>query len=364
MTLDARGREAGRAFRAEIERMETTETADGASIERFQRFHARKQRGQRIRAGLVAAAAAVAAIVFVVRAFEAAEPNAPAAPNVPSGLILYGDWDASVQRADWFTVQPDGSQPSDLHVSATCAVWFPDGSKILITNDAAVGTGTPLRPAVVDPDGSNLRLLDATRNLDLNLGCGDVSPDGTRIALEGFGQDGHAELDGIYSVRASDGGGLVRLLEGPISLPRYSPDGTRLSFFDIKEGVSPTGSGALFVMGADGTDSVRITPWGYAFDDTAWSPDGSWIVFQRPYGQLYLVRPDGSDLHRVPLNLPPGTGALNPSWSPDGTWIVFSLQRSDRGEIYMARPDGTGLREVAGAPDVQGQHPDWVAPSD
>jgi Tol biopolymer transport system component len=362
MTLDSRGRAAGRAFRAQIERMETTETNRG-SIERFERFRAGRQRGQRIRAGLVAAAAAVAAIVFVVRAFDAAERNAPAAPKVPGGLILYGDWDASVQRADWFTVRPDGSQPSDLHVSATCAVWFPDGSKILITNDAAVGAGTPLRPAVVDPDGSNLRPLDATRNPDLNLGCGDVSPDGSRIAVEGFGQSGHAELDGIYSVRASDGGGLVRFLEGPVSPPRYSPDGTRLSFFDTKEGVSPTGSGALFVMGADGTKPVRITPWGYAFDDHAWSPDGSWIVFQRPYGQLYLVRPDGSDLHRLPLDLPPGTGALNPSWSSDGTWIAFSLQRSDQAEIYMARPDGTGLRKVTGAPHVQGQRPDWVAPS-
>ena len=68
-----------------------------------------------------------------------------------------------------------------------------------------------------------------------------MSPDGTRIALEGFGQGGDPALDGIYSVRASDGGGLTRLLEGPVSPPRYSPDGTRLSFFDTKEGVSPTG---------------------------------------------------------------------------------------------------------------------------
>jgi TolB protein len=363
MTLDDRGREAGRAFRAEIERIGTTDSGR-VSIERFERFRAGKQRRQRIGSGLLAAVAAVGAIIFVVRAFEAGERNTPAGPGRTGGLILYGDWDPNVQRADWFTVRPDGSQPRDLHVNATCAVWFPDGSRILITNDAAVGAGTPLRPAVVEPDGLNLRPLDGTPNPDLNLGCGDVSPDGTRIALEGFGQDGHAELDGIYSVRASDGGGLVRLLKGPVSPPRYSPDGTRLSFFDTKEGVSPTGSGALFVMGADGTHLVRITPWGYAFDDHAWSPDGRWLVFQRPYGQLYLVRPDGSDLHRVPLDLAPGTGALNPSWSPDGTWIVFSLQRSDHAEIYMARPDGTGLRKVTGAPDAERQHPDWAVPPD
>jgi Tol biopolymer transport system component len=249
-----------------------------------------------------------------------------------------------------------------LGLMATCAVWWPDGSAILTTDDTAAGPGRPLRPAVVDPDGSDLRRLDAVDNPDLNLGCGDVSPDGTTIALEGFGQDGHPELDGIYSIDASDGGSLELLLAGPVAPPRYSPDGTRLSFFDDKAGVSPTGSGALFVMRADGTDPVRITPWGFAFGDHAWSPDGRWIVFQRPYGQLYLVRPDGSGLRRVPLELPPGSGALNPSWLPNGAWIVFSLQRDESAAIAIVRPDGTGLRSVPTA--VGGlQDPDWVTPS-
>jgi WD40 repeat protein len=358
MRLEDRGRRAADGIHRAVGG--TILPADDA-LERFQRFRARKQRNQRIGAGLLAAAVTVTTIVFLGQAFSRFERKQPAAPSGPGGLILYGNWDAKVQQADWFTVRPDGSEMRDLHVTATCAVWFPDGSKILITNDAAVGAG-PLRPAVVDPDGSNLRPLGATRNPDLNLGCGDVSPDGTRVALEGFGEDGHPELDGIYSVRASDGGGLIRILGGPVSPPRYSPDGTRLTFFDTKEGVSPSGSGALFVMRADGTDPVRITPWGYAFPDHAWSPDGSWIVFQRPYGQLYLVHPDGSALHRVPLQLPPGTGALNPSWSPEGRRIVFSLQRSDKAEIYMVRLDGTGLRKVTGAAGAQEQQPDWETP--
>ena len=261
-------------------------------------------------------------------------------------------------------MSPDGSGARDLNLSATCAQWFPDGSRILVTNDAAVAPGSPLRPATIEPDGTGLQPLDATGNPALHLGCGDVSPDGRRIALEGFGQDGHSKLDGIYSVRASDGGDLVRLVRGPVSPPRYSPDGTRLSFFDTKEGISPTGSGALFVLPSDGrADPVRITPWGSTFGDHAWSPDGSWIVFQRPYGQLYLVRPDGSDLHPVPVELPSGSGALNPSWSPDGAWIVFSLQSSDAADISMVRVEGTGLRDVVTAPGAQLQHPDWAAPS-
>ncbi len=361
MRLEDRGRRAAEGIRRAVESTDDIVPAHDA-IERFERFRARKQRNQRIGAGLLAATVSVAAVVFFGQMFSRLDRKQPAAPSVPGGLILYGDWDEKMQQADWFTVRPDGSDIRDLGVTATCAVWFPDGSKILITNDAAAGPGQPLRPAVVDPDGTNLRPLDAMRNPDLNLGCGDVSPDGTRIALEGFGNRGHPELNGIYSVRTSDGGGLIRLLRGPVSPPRYSPDGTRLSFFDMKEGVSPSGSGALFVMRNDGTDRVRITPWGYAFGDHAWSPDGRWIVFQRPHGQLYLVHPDGSALRRVPLRLPPGTGALNPSWSPDGEWIVFSLQRPDNAEIHIVRPDGTGLRKVTGAPGAQEQTPDWETP--
>jgi Tol biopolymer transport system component len=361
MRLEDRGRRAAKG----IHRAVGPQDGDAPgyeAVERFHRFRTRKQRNQRIGAGVLAAAVTTLTIVFLGQAFSPLGRNEPATPSGPGGLILYGDWDAKAQQADWYTVRPDGSGTRDLDVTATCAVWFPDGSRILITNDAAVGAGTPLRPAVVDPDGSNLRPLDATTNPNLNLGCGDVSPDGTRIALEGFGESGHPELNGIYSVRTSDGGGLIRILRGPVSPPRYSPDGSRLSIFDIKEGVSPSGSGALFVMRADGSDLVRITPWGSAFSDHAWSPDGSRIVFQRPYGQLYLVHPDGSALHRIPLQLPRNAGALNPSWSPDGRWIVFSLQRSDRAEIYMARPDGTGLRKVTGGPGAQEQRPDWGTP--
>ena len=39
--------------------------------------------------------------------------------------------------AAWFTVRPDGTAVRDLGIETTCAVWYPDGSGILITNDDA-----------------------------------------------------------------------------------------------------------------------------------------------------------------------------------------------------------------------------------
>lgn len=359
MNVDERGRVAGDELRQAF----TGRDRFGAAVE-LERLHEerlRRARHQRRRAGLVAAAITVVAIVLLASVLRTRAPVVPANP-VPAGTILYGRWDPQTRQVHWFTANADGSLVRDLGLDVTCARWVPGDNEILITNDAASGPREPLRPAIVDADGSGLRSLDAVDNRDLELGCGDVSPDGERIALEGFGRHGHHELDGIYTIRTRDGGDLVELLRGPVAPPTYSPDGSQLAFVDTsKEGVSPTGSGALFVMPADGSaDPVRITPWGFTFGDHAWSPDGQWLVFQRPYGQLYLVHPDGSGIHPIPLQLPQGTGALNPSFSPDGTWIAFSLQRGSSSEIWVVRPDGTDLRPAITSPNASLQHPDWA----
>jgi Tol biopolymer transport system component len=112
-------------------------------------------------------------------------------------------------------------------------------------------------------------------------------------------------------------------------------------------------------MNADGTGLRRITPWGFAFLGQNWAPDGTWIVFQHPYGQLYLVHPDGSGLHQVPLQLPAGAGAQDPAWSPDGTWIVFSLDHGIQANIFIVRPDGSGLQQVTHTSNLSLQNPDW-----
>jgi hypothetical protein len=353
VTVDERGRRAGQEARRAID------TSGGSTISplvRFHRYRSRRQRNQRVTAAVVAAAIGVAAVGLVISVLGPVAPS-PAAP-MPGGRILFGLWDAGRQRASWYTADPDGDELVDLGIVASCAEWFPDGRRILITNDAERGPGTPLRPAVVEPDGSGLQRLDAAETR-LELGCGEVSPDGSRLVLEGFDERDDT-VNGIFTVRASDGGDLTRLTTGSDSYPQYSPDGSEVVFHRTKPGVQPAGAGALFVVDAEGGTARRITPWGSAFLDQDWSPDGDWIVFQRPYGELMLVRPDGSDLHAVPVELPPGKGASEPSWSPDSEWIVFAMQGGGRADIFVVRPEGGDLRRIVDAAG-QGAGPDWGA---
>jgi hypothetical protein len=358
VNLDERARRAASDVRREVGDPEFHRSGERDEFERFEHALRRKTRNQRVAAAFVAVGLAALGIAFVARALGP-EGSRPAAPTLPAGSILFGKWDQEISQARWFTAAPDGSNVQDLGVVATCAEWFPDGHAILITNDADRGPGRPLRPAVIRPDGTARRVLDGARDPDLELGCGEVSPDGSRIVLEGFNERDESH-NGIYTIRATDGGGLERLTAGLDGPPQYSPDGTRVVFMRTKPGVLPDGAGALFVVGTDGTRARRITPWGSAFLDVAWSPDGLWIAFQRPYGELYLVHPDGSGMHEVPVDLPSGAGARQPSWSPDGAWLVFALGRDGASDIYAVRPDGTGLTRVTGSPGGDDTSPDWA----
>jgi hypothetical protein len=360
MNVDERGRSAAAELRSAF--TGTERFGVGVELERLHEERLRRARNQRLRAGLVAAAITIVTIVLLASVLRDRSPVVPAT-RVPTGTVLYGRWNSKTEQARWFTANVDGSNVRDLGVTATCARWLPGGTEILITNDAAFSPDHPLRPAIVRADGSNMRPLEGTKDPALNLGCGDVSPDGRFIVLEGFTKDG--SRNGIYVVRSSDGAGLRAVsMSQPgeyIGDPIFSPAETRIAFFRSKAGISPQGAGAIFTVNVDGSDLQRITPWGGAFMDQGWSPDDQWIVYQRPYGVLTLVHPDGSERHDIPLMLPPGAGAQNPSWSPDGQWIVFSFTHDNTANIYMVRPDGTSLTQITTEPGVDEQRPVWTS---
>lgn len=54
----------------------------------------------------------------------------------------------------------------------------------------------------------------------------------------------------------------------------------------------------------------------------AWSPNGEWLAYSIYEDGLYIMRKDGTDIHKVVDNPLPRTPIA--SWSPDGQWLVYS----------------------------------------
>ena len=109
-----------------------------------------------------------------------------------------------------FTINPNGSERDAVGPpgSTTCTGWSPNGGKVLCN----VWGQNHVQPATANPDGSGFRLLNPARKLDLF--CLSWSPDGRRLLCHSEGMLNPAQA-GLYSIRAADGRGLVRITASP-----------------------------------------------------------------------------------------------------------------------------------------------------
>jgi Tol biopolymer transport system component len=302
---------------------------------------------------------------LVAFAFVAVHPAWAKVPG-PNGRIAFDRFDPATGDGAVFTANPDGTDEVQLLLPPHAGFlprWAPDGSKIV------VGAANPeglFRPATINPDGSGFTLLD-NPDPSLYLVAGAWSSDGARLACEGWDDVHPDRTPGVFTVRSSDGGDLVRLTANPFGghdIPGdYSPDGTRIVFSRGNPPLHDTN--ALFVVNADGTGLRQLTPWGLASGSADWSPDGSKIVFagaeNRPKGPLWVINPDGTGLRKIFQDTQGGV-AFAPVWSPDGTKILFARNPAPRqggqNDLYTINPDGTGLTQVTHTPDFE-DFPDW-----
>lgn len=324
----------------------------------------------------VAAAAMVLGCLVLVACSEeapnASEPNVSAAPQAPEpdGRIAFVRGDPEEGETVTYTVNPDGSDEEQLFFDGQSEAprWSPDGTEIQI-NCCDDGMAAHF----VDPDTGDIVRTLPQPDPELETFCGAArSPDGERILCEGYGVS-DPSLNGIYTIRASDGGGLKRITSNPggEDIPgEYSPDGTRVVFFRSNE----DGATGIFVTNLDGTGLERVSPSDLQFEPAgAWSPDGSQILLETSasdlHSEIWVVNADGSSPHELPITPacggpfsdPNSFGCFDPAWSPDGSQIVFARSNAEgEANISIVNADGSRLIQVTdGGFDHQ---PDWGTP--
>jgi TolB protein len=118
---------------------------------------------------------------------------------------------------------------------------------------------------------------------------------------------------------------------------------------------------AIFVLDDRYKTQKQITTMDRFSYDPAWSPGGEWIAFVSTEGgndEIFLIRPDGSDLRRLTTNT--WEWDKHPTWSPDGSQIVFwSNRESGRRQLWIMNADGSNPRELLESP-YNDWDPIWV----
>jgi Bacterial Ig-like domain (group 2)/WD40-like Beta Propeller Repeat len=243
-----------------------------------------------------------------------------------------------------YVMNSDGSNQANLTNAAASADWN----------------------GMAEPGGG--RVVAFTSDRDGNWEIYTVDRDGPGAPPENLTNDPRRDADPAWSWDASkiafaredtiwvmdpDGSNAVSLgVEG--RHPTWSPDGSRLAFLrgPIQFPTAQTSPGALYVMDADGSNQVNVSPGSGSQDRTPeWSPDGANIVFNTRFGAsggtlVYTIGPDGSNLVTVE-----GTGALSvgwATWSPSGGQIAYSgpAAGSNDYEVWIMNADGSGNGQI------------------
>ncbi len=353
------------SVRTTLERIGDRVPVPEPAFERLVRRRDRKRRNQRITAAAIAALLALVSMSILVRSFRGTQRPANEPTPVPSPEGIFADVGGWIAWGNLSTEGPqhkhrpqgiwavDPTRPNDPKAriqlsdpSGEPLAWSSDGSKLLIWRVRRLEGPAPPPPRwtglfVLNADGTETKLVGHRPGAPYIFSGGSFSPDGSKVVF--------ATSGGMYTVDAD--GGTPRILAAGGVNPTFSPDGTKIAYFDIREGPGHT----LRVMNADGTGD-RVLLDGQAVDcyypsteiRPAWSPDGTHIAFschEHEHG-IRVVGAEGSDLRTVIRN------GLNPYWSPDGSRIAFEVPSAGGyrvGRLAIANADGTHI-QVFGYP--------------
>ncbi len=149
----------------------------------------------------------------------------------------------------------------------------------------------------------------------------DVSPDGREIAFDLLGD--------IY-IMPIDGGEATLLRGGPAFevQPRFSPDGTRISYTSDKGG-----GDNIWIMKRDGGDPRQVTKEDFRLlNNSCWTPDGEYLVAKKHFtsrrslgaGEMWIYHTSGGKGLQLTKRRNDQQDVGEPCVSPDGRYVYFS----------------------------------------
>jgi TolB protein len=206
-------------------------------------------------------------------------------------------------------------------------------TRIVFVDESGPKNKRMKRLAIMDQDGSNVKLLTTGQNLVLTP---RFSPSTQEITYTSF----ENETPKVYLLNIETGQKeIVGAFPGMTFAPRFSPDGQR-----IVMSLERDGNSNLFVMDLRSRRTMRLTNDNAIDTAPCYSPDGRAIVFESDRAgsrQLYVMGADGSNPRRISQG---GGSYSTPVWSPRGDLIAFTKMSGGQFLIGVLRPDGSGER--------------------
>jgi serine/threonine protein kinase/Tol biopolymer transport system component len=257
-------------------------------------------------------------------------------------------WEVSAQGTNLHPLFPRWHNSSD----ECCGKWTADGKYFVFQSQGQIWavfeksgflhqstgepmqlTSSPLNLSTPIPSKDGKKLFVIGRMYRGELQRGESKPDRFTPFISGFSaedvafsKDGQwmayvSYPEGILWRSKQDGSEKIQLSYPPLfaALPRWSPDGKQIAFYDYVVG-KPV---RIYLVSADGGNPQLLLPgdpepqW-----DPNWSPDGDKIQFSgAPADSNSAIRVLDLQTHQV-STLPGSLGMFGARWSPDGRYIV------------------------------------------